>query len=46
MMKGRSVKKQKSIYSGWFLAPVIIIFGGLFLLPTVISFFFSMTVWT
>lgn len=45
MMKGRSVKKQKSIYSGWFLAPVIIIFGGLFLLPTVISFFFSMTVW-
>ncbi|MDO5422639.1 MAG: sugar ABC transporter permease [Eubacteriales bacterium] len=38
-------KKQKTIYSGWFLAPALIVFGGLFILPTVISLFFSMTVW-
>lgn len=44
---GNSRKKssKKSIYSLWFLTPLILIYGGLFILPTVISFFFSMTVW-
>ncbi len=34
------------MYSGWFLLPAGIIFFVLFLLPTVMSFFFSMTTWT
>jgi raffinose/stachyose/melibiose transport system permease protein len=34
------------MYSGWFLAPAGIIFFVLFLLPTIMSFFFSMTTWT
>lgn len=38
-------KKTKTIYSAWFLAPAMIIFGLLFIIPTVISLFFSMTVW-
>ena len=38
-------KKTKTIYSAWFLAPAVIIFGLLFIIPTVISLFFSMTVW-
>ncbi len=29
-----------------FLIPALIVYGGLFLLPTVMSFFFSMTRWT
>jgi raffinose/stachyose/melibiose transport system permease protein len=37
---------SRSTYSYWFLAPALLIYGGLFLLPTVISFFFSMTRWT
>lgn len=38
-------KKRKNIYSTWFLVPAIVVFGALFILPTVISLFFSMTVW-
>lgn len=38
-------KKTKTIYSAWFLAPAVFIFGALFIIPTVISLFFSMTVW-
>ena len=38
-------KKRKNIYSIWFLVPAIVVFGALFILPTVISLFFSMTVW-
>lgn len=38
-------KKRKNIYSIWFLEPAIVVFGALFILPTVISLFFSMTVW-
>ena len=38
-------KKRKNIYSTWFLAPALVVFGALFILPTVISLFFSMTVW-
>jgi len=33
-------------YSYAFLIPAFIVYGGLFLLPTLMSFFFSMTRWT
>lgn len=33
-------------YSYAFLLPALVIYGGLFLLPTIMSFFFSMTRWT
>ena len=34
------------MYTGWFLLPAGVIFFVLFLLPTIMSFFFSMTTWT
>jgi ABC-type sugar transport systems, permease components len=37
---------SRTTYSYWFLAPAALVYGGLFLLPTLISFFFSMTRWT
>ncbi|MDR1287734.1 MAG: sugar ABC transporter permease [Treponema sp.] len=37
---------KNKIYNVWFLAPLLLIFIVLFILPTVISFFFSMTIWT
>lgn len=37
--------ERKKIYSNWFIAPAMVIFTVFFLLPMVISFFFSMTVW-
>ena len=36
---------KKKIYSIWFIVPAMAIFCVFFLLPMVISFFFSMTVW-
>jgi raffinose/stachyose/melibiose transport system permease protein len=33
-------------YSYWFLLPAVLIYGIFFLLPTLMSFFFSMTRWT
>lgn len=39
-------KQLRKMYSSWFLAPVGIVFFTLFLLPTIMSFFFSMTTWT
>lgn len=36
---------KKKIYSNWFMVPAMVIFAVFFLLPMVISFFFSMTVW-
>ncbi len=33
-------------YSYAFLLPALVVYGGLFLLPTIMSFFFSMTRWT
>lgn len=36
---------KKKIYSNWFIVPAMAIFTVFFLLPMVISFFFSMTVW-
>lgn len=36
---------KKKIYSNWFIVPAMVVFAVFFLLPMVISFFFSMTVW-
>lgn len=36
---------KKKIYSNWFIVPAMVIFIVFFLLPMVISFFFSLTVW-
>ncbi len=36
---------RKKIYSNWFMAPAMVIFTIFFLVPTVISLFFSLTVW-
>ncbi len=36
---------RKSIYSPWLAIPGLVVFGVFFLLPTLLSFFFSMTVW-
>lgn len=38
--------RQKKRYSGWFMAPTMVIFITLFILPLVISFYFSLTVWS
>lgn len=37
--------KKKKMYSTWFLLPAMIVFLIIFIIPTVTSFFFSMTVW-
>ena len=37
---------KSRIYNAWFLLPLLIIYLSLFIVPTIISFFFSMTVWT
>ena len=36
---------RKRIYSNWFMVPAMVIFTMFFLVPTAISFFFSLTVW-
>lgn len=36
---------QRSRYPNWFLLPVILIFGFLFVIPTVTSFYYSLTDW-
>jgi raffinose/stachyose/melibiose transport system permease protein len=41
---GRQEVKNR-IYNIWFITPLVVIFIILFILPTVISFFFSLTVW-
>ncbi|OJX46313.1 MAG: ABC transporter [Devosia sp. 66-22] len=38
--------KARSAYPSWFYLPAAIIYGVLFLLPTVASLFFSLTRWT
>jgi raffinose/stachyose/melibiose transport system permease protein len=40
------LSSTRKIYSYWFLLPAILAYGGLFLVPTLISLFFSMTRWT
>src|SRR3569833_2940534 len=39
-------RKAPSPYSNWFYLPAAIIYGVLFLLPTLASLFFSLTRWT
>jgi raffinose/stachyose/melibiose transport system permease protein len=46
MMAKVQKKKMKSPYSYWLVAPVAIIFLIFFIIPTLVSFFFSMTRWT
>lgn len=36
---------KKKMYSTWFLLPAMIVFLIIFIIPTMASFFFSMTVW-
>lgn len=36
---------RRKIYSNWFMMPAMVIFTIFFLVPTAISFFFSLTVW-
>lgn len=40
------MRKRRSAYPGWFFLPAAIIYGVLFLLPTVASLYFSLTRWT
>lgn len=40
-----TIMDRKRIYSNWFLVPAMVIFIMFFLLPMVISVFFSMTIW-
>jgi raffinose/stachyose/melibiose transport system permease protein len=37
---------KSKIYNVWFLTPLLIIYTVIFIFPTIISFFFSMTIWT
>jgi raffinose/stachyose/melibiose transport system permease protein len=37
---------KNKIYNRWFLLPLALIYLVLFIIPTVISFFFSLTIWT
>lgn len=39
-------KAIKRMYSSWFLLPCGLIFFALFIFPSMLSFFFSMTTWT
>lgn len=41
-----SARTHKSSYPGWFFLPAAIIYGVLFLLPTLASLYFSLTRWT
>lgn len=43
-MQETTISKQMHPYA--FLAPALLIYGVLFIIPTIVSFFFSMTVWT
>ena len=44
--KAVPVFKRRSPYPAWFFLPAAIIYGVLFLLPTVASLYFSLTRWT
>ncbi|MCR5626884.1 MAG: sugar ABC transporter permease, partial [Lachnospiraceae bacterium] len=37
--------KEKSMYSIWFIIPVLVIFSIFFLYPIITSFYYSLTVW-
>jgi raffinose/stachyose/melibiose transport system permease protein len=36
---------RKKIYNLWFIAPLLVVFIVFFIVPTIISFFFSLTIW-
>jgi raffinose/stachyose/melibiose transport system permease protein len=38
--------RAKSPYSNWFYLPAAVIYGVLFIVPTIIAFYFSLTRWT
>ncbi|WP_432539050.1 carbohydrate ABC transporter permease, partial [Kineococcus esterisolvens] len=38
--------RRRSPYPGWFYLPAAVVYGVLFLVPTLLSFYFSMTRWT
>ena len=40
------VRRSRSPYPLWFLIPAIVIYAGLFLVPTFASFYFSLTRWS
>ena len=42
----REDMKKKTVYSYWFLVPMLVIYITLFIIQIVISFFFSLTNWT
>ena len=37
---------KQSIYNKWFILPLVLVFTVFFIIPTIISFFFSLTVWS
>ena len=37
---------KSKIYNKWFILPLLVIFTVFFIIPTIISFFFSLTVWS
>ena len=36
---------KSKIYNAWFIAPLLVVFATLFVIPMFISFFFSLTIW-
>ena len=36
---------KKRIYSSWFLVPALVVFTVFFVVPMLLSFYFSLTVW-
>jgi len=43
---GPGRRRRPSPYPGWFYLPAAIVYGVLFLLPTLMSFYFALTRWT
>ncbi|WP_426563214.1 carbohydrate ABC transporter permease [Angustibacter sp. McL0619] len=39
-------RRRQKVYPLWFYLPAAVVFIGLFLVPTIVSFFFSLTRWT
>jgi raffinose/stachyose/melibiose transport system permease protein len=37
---------NEKMYNKWFILPLLLIFGVFFIIPTIISFFFSLTIWS
>ena len=42
----RRTRRRPTPYPGWFYAPAAVIYGVLFLIPTLLSFYFALTRWT